>query len=248
MKTSILLCLLLAACGGGGGGGNPVSVPVPYSFPVRAAAMAFLINQQSFIMVSPIMPPPPNALIMSGGSLTTPPPSITTFSYTSAPGGNSSFEGQAVSTTNVTLNGPTTEIVYFTISPFEWVGQTSFTPAIPSYLLPSTSQYTVYANQVPLPVMATIGSSGPLDTGTDYTDSTKKTVVDTFAQTWTLIAGETPDLPYFCTTTVVVTSVKPINLRGPNTSFCLRIDFNGDVLGESLSYIGTSEGTLTFTN
>ncbi len=246
MKRSILLCLLLAACGGGGGG-NPV--PVPYSFPVRAAAMAFLTNQQSFIMVSPIMPPPPNALIMSGGSLTTPPPSISTFSYTSAPGGNSSFEGQAVSTTNVTLDGPTTEIVYFTISPFEWVGQTSVfppNPFVPSS--PSTSQYSVYANQVPLPVMATIGSSGPLDTGTDYTDSTKKTVVDTFAQTWTLIEGETPDLPYFCTTTVVVTSVKPINLRGPNTSFCLRIDFNGDVLGESLSYIGTSEGTLTFTN
>jgi sugar lactone lactonase YvrE len=107
--------------------------------------------------------------------------------------------------------------------------------------------YTEYTNQAALPTSATIGMSGSMDTGTDYTDSTKTVVLDTFVETWSLLAGATPSTANLCTK-IVYKAVAATATSGTLTG-CLNIDSNGNILGLQLTTpIGLSMVTLHSTS
>lgn len=161
-----------------------------------------------------------------------------TIQMSQTPGAASIFEGQPASTVfltgTVSVNGVVAGTIngkeYYNTSPFEQLG----------YVDPSNEQYQVYANQQTLPAYATVGQSGPLDTSTTYTDSSKSVVYAADTETWSL-SSDTPTTAWACindTQTVVGSALTVITT-------CYKIDTTGNVLAMTITM--TINGTtLTF--
>jgi hypothetical protein len=151
--------------------------------------------------------------------------------------GIQNFGGQSALalSTSGTINflGNATQVpastLYYSIAPYKNLGGIG------------TNSYTVYSKQIPLPIIATLGSSGTLDSGTDYTDATKSSVVDTFEEKWSLQAGTTSGTANLC---INVTIAQPSGTTGTTAtqSTCVTIDTTGKIL--QLQLFGPVDGTL----
>ncbi len=160
-----------------------------------------------------------------------------TIQYSQTPGAASTFEGQPASTAfqtvTVSLNGVvasrTSGVTYFNASPFENLGA-----------IDANGQYAVDANQQALPTYATVGQSGPLDTYTTYTDSSKSVVYAADTETWSL-SSDTSTTAWLCdndTHTVIGSALTVVTT-------CYEIDTTGNVLAVTIAM--TINGTtLTF--
>jgi hypothetical protein len=155
--------------------------------------------------------------------------------------GGQSFEGQPALASNfggsTTYLGSTTQLStgtsYYNVGPYKQLGETG------------ANGHTVYANQIPLPGIATIGSSGSFDTGTEYTDATRATVVDTFVENWSLRAGPTPGTANLCIN--IITQSASATAVPTTTNTCVTIDAAGNIL--QLQSVGSIGGELvTFTS
>jgi hypothetical protein len=223
-----ILCsaALLSACGGGGGGatpaagGNqvvdpPVLPPVTTDFPVASVMSTFVQTAHTYDLTG----------TLSGQTYTL------TDAY--APQANTTFEGKpslaALQTTTIKRAGAVFSLIksnlYFTANPYVQLGSTD----------PDSTAYSVIQQTTNLPATAKIGQSGSIGTATNYTNSSKTTVVDTATITWTLEA-DTGANALLC----IVTQVAGSN---PITGYeCLRIDIAGKVLGR---VIKATSGTAT---
>ena len=157
--------------------------------------------------------------------------------------GGQSFDGQPALASNfggsTTYLGSTTQLTtstsYYNVGPFKRLGETG------------ANGHTVYANQIPLPGIATIGSSGSFDTGTDYTDATRATVVNTFVENWSLRAGATPGTANLCTNTI--TQLASATAVPTTTTTCVTIDAGGNSLQmQSVGSIGGEVVAFTSTS
>ena len=157
--------------------------------------------------------------------------------------GGQSFDGQPALASNfsgsTTYLGSTTQLPtstsYFNVEPYKNLGETG------------TNGHTVYANQIPLPGIATIGSAGNLDTGTDYTNATRATVVGTFVESWFLRAGATSGTANLCIN--IITQLASATAVPTTTTTCVTIDAVGSIL--QLQSVGSISGevvTLTSTS
>lgn len=157
--------------------------------------------------------------------------------------GGQSFDGQSALASNfsgsTTYLGSTTQLStstsYFNVGPYKNLGETG------------ANGHTVYANQIPLPGIATIGSAGSLDTGTDYTNATRATVVGTFVENWFLRAGATPGTANLCIN--IITQSASATALPTTTTTCVTIDAVGSIL--QLQSVGSINGevvTLTSTS
>lgn len=176
-------------------------------FPVNAVFTAFNTSQLSITMTGSY-----NGKTVTANASSTPGPS------------NQTFLGQSASVMNYVVtaemdgamsSGYSTS--YFSVTPFKNLGDSS------------SNSFTVYANQIALPSVATIGSSGGIDTGTDYTDSAQKTILDTFVETWSLTAAPTEGTAYLCERTEYTAVASSAN--SGSDSLCLTIDTSGHILG-----------------
>jgi Bacterial Ig-like domain len=155
--------------------------------------------------------------------------------------GGQSFDGQPALASNfggsTTYLGSTTQLStstsYYNVGPYKQLGETG------------ANGHTVYANQIPLPGIATIGSSGSLDTGTEYTDATRATVVDTFVENWSLRAGATAGTANLCIN--IITQLASATAVPTTTTTCVTIDAAGNIL--QLQSVGSIVGeTVTLTS
>ncbi|MGA8148472.1 MAG: hypothetical protein WB870_13010 [Gallionellaceae bacterium] len=162
-----------------------------------------------------------------------------TIQYSQTPGAASTFQGQPASTVFQTatfsVNPPvgtgstSSGLFYFNASPFENLGY-----------IATNGRYTVYANQQALPIYATVGQGGPLDTSTTYTDSSKSVVYAVDTETWSL-SSDTSTTAWACIndTDSVVGSALYVYTT------CYKIDTTGNVLAVTIAM--TINGTtLTF--
>jgi hypothetical protein len=161
---------------------------------------------------------------------------------TSAPiGGPQNFDGRAAIASSfsgsLTYLGKTSQLStstsYFSAAPYKRLGDVG-----PNW-------YTVYSNQIPLPSKATIGSSGSFNTGTEYADATRTTLLSTFVETWSLAAGTASGTAKLC---VHTTTQLPSGTAAPTvSSVCVTTDTAGNVL--QLQSLGSLDGTvLTLTS
>ncbi|MBY0580026.1 MAG: hypothetical protein K2P57_13410 [Burkholderiales bacterium] len=223
--------VLLAGCGGGGGGSGGASVAVAAqtgtnptaAFPLDAAVSAY--HQASHNDTLTAIFSPGNTFTLQLGYV---------------PGtAQQIFEGRQASTGvdsgTLSLNGvvlqTSSATSYFTTAPFTKLGSTS-----------SNGHYSVTANWQALPVSATVGQSGPVDTTTTYTDNTKAAVYSTDTTTWSLVS-DTPTTVWFCSnTTVTAVAVGATSSTGFS---CLKINQAGVVLGRKVSILVNGQ-MLTF--
>ena len=200
---------MLASCGGGGSSSPPPPPPVT-SFPVAAAINAFAQANHTYNLTA------------SANGVTF------TAMLTFTPGSPSTFEGQATSTATLsaTITASTgasstaTDMSYFVLNPFKFVGDVVTAGT-------GTGHYSVYANQVALPAMASVGQGGSLDTTTTYTDSTKTTIDSTSVETWAL-SQATSSTGWLCDN---VTSTPAGGGSPTNSSECYQVDASGNVVG-----------------
>lgn len=141
--------------------------------------------------------------------------------------GSSSYLGSTKPLSNSTS--------FFSVGPYKKLGEVG-----PTW-------YDVYADQIPLPSKATIGSSGSFDTGIEYTDATRTTMLNTFVENWSLRAGTAPGTAKLCMdTTKQLTS----GTMAPTLStMCVTIDTAGNISQlQSVGPIGGTAVTLTSTS
>lgn len=216
--------VLLAACGGGSStAGTPaVIAPVPVA-PTTYALNTLMTNLYSGTL----------SVTLTGTDTNTSPTSTITQQATFAPGSTATFEGLAtksmaqifVGTQNDKASTPYVQSNLFTIAPFKLIGG-----------IDNDGAYFVYANQVTLPDNAVIGDSGNFHTDTAYSDSSKKTVVQSDVTTWNLEAGPTASTAFFCTTQV---SKSPGSTSTNSQKLCFQTDSSGR-FGGSIKYTSTN--------
>ncbi len=204
MLAALGSAFVLLSCGGGGGGGDQGPVASTLDFPIGSAKSAWAQSARSFNLT---------------GSL-----DGTNFamSYSQAPGAASTFEGQAASTSSLTIifraNGvvasQTLLAVYFAASPFVAYGSIDL----------GTGSYSVFNTFAILPATAKVGQSGSIGTETEYVNSSKSQVRNVTTLTWSLEA-DTANTAFFCVNS-------QISGATPGTgSECYRIDSSGAALG-----------------
>lgn len=221
---------LLAGCGGGGASPSasttPVGIPNTTPFPVNAPITALNADTQTITLTG----------IYNGATISDVTSSVRAVA-------TQTFLGQVANTvvnTNTVSQGgmpfsSSATTSYFSLNPYKNIAASG------------VGIYTEYANQAALPTSATIGMSGSMDTGTDYTDSSKTVVLDTFVETWSLLAGATPSTANLCTK-IVYKAVAATATSGTLTG-CLTIDSSGNILGLQLTTpIGLNMVTLKSTS
>jgi Bacterial Ig-like domain len=109
---------------------------------------------------------------------------------------------------------------YFRVGPFTNLGSTS------------EDSYTVYYNQIPLPQKAVIGSSGKLNDGVDYSDSSKVQTLARFTENWDLKQGPTANTASLCINNVA--DILGDRKTTTETVYCLVIDGTGNILSVQL--------------
>lgn len=212
--------LLLAACGGGGSDSSSTQISSA-AFPVRSAIAAFLTTSHQFNL---------SATDSASGD-------VYTLAYSYTPAGSGTFEGQAALTTNyaavVKKNGVTAASV------------SGVAFAHPTFMYPlgnvnSSGEYTVYANQVPYPETAKVGDVGSVATGTEYTDSTKTSIVLTSTETFS-IEPDTASSAFICNNE----TLREADSSTATGAECYKIDTSGDVIGAKFT-IFVSGKSITF--
>ena len=216
--------------GGGGGGGGGTTVPAPQNLSSAPVAQA-LTNYYSAAHS--------NTLSASDGAGNT-----YTIVQTYAPNtGTTTFEGQtansAVQTVTVTRNGvsagTSTDVVYYTPSPFAIYGDVT-----------SNGNYTVTTLQGTVPTTITVGSTGTIDAGSTYHDSTKAVLDQQYTATYS-VASDTPTTALLCLngTTSGTTSQGTLDGLSNNTQVtCYHVDANANA---TLATITVNAGSTVLT-
>ncbi len=210
------LTLLLAACGGGGSAdaGNT------NTYDLDSAISRLLLNG-----------PPAASLTASFSGVQF------SLSQSYVRLADASFEGalrQALRETTTIIGGSENQTVvstmYFSTNPFVDHGSVEQDGAR-SVLTPTGN----------LPSFARVGDSGPLNTGTSYTDASKQVITATVTNTWSLDA-DTATTALACLRSVI----RQVGAATPITGAqCWRIDTAGNVLGSQVT-IGFNGNTLQF--
>lgn len=214
---------LLASCGGGGGSSSSPG-PTVTSFPVAAAVNSFAQANHTYHLTASASGVTFNA------------------TFTLTPGAAATFEGQMTSTANVSVDitastgasSSGADTSYFTLSPFKFVGDLVTAGT-------SAGHYTVYANQMALPTMASVGQTGSLDTSTTFTDNTKTTVDSTSVETWAL-SQATSSTGWLCDN---VTSTPAGGGSGTTSSECYQVDASGNVVALKIVVVVSGQ-SVTF--
>ena len=188
----------------------------PITFPLAAAARSFYQSTHNFMLSATY-----------AGNLYTVKMGI-------MPGTTTTFAGQlaalSVLAETVSKNGA----LINTVAIDGYSGANSGTPLGSIDL--TTGEYSVAANQVALPTSATIGQSGQYLTETTYANSTKRNIVSTTTETWSLLAADTATTAWGCFNTVshyvapIVSAIIPGSAYMLSGATCYKIDTSGSVL------------------
>ena len=206
----VSIVLVLSSCGGGDGGGGdsgPVTSNLP--FPIAAAVNAYVQAAHSFTL--------------NGTDNVT----SNTYTLTSSrtPGSASTFESQPAQTATYSTvfkrNGVTISTVsgttYFQINPYKPLGS-----------IASTGEYDVITSWTALPTTAMVGQTGAGSSSTEYTNSSKTTVLSTEVVTWSLEA-DTANTAWLCLNfSTTFTNGDPSFIEAD----CYKIDGSGNLLGQ----------------
>jgi hypothetical protein len=213
---------LLAGCGGGGGGsGDSGPVASSAQFSLDAATVKVLTTGTTL-----------NGTAVDGAD-------TWSISLSVTPASDATFEGttrkQASQSLTIKKNGATVAAEsysqFFSVSPLVVFGAV--------YSDGTYGVVTVHSGN--LPTAATVGSSGPLETLTLYSNSSKASVLETEQTTWT-IEADTATTAWGCTNSVVRDTGNQVTATGAG---CFKIDTTGNVLGMRYT-ISVSGKTLTF--
>ncbi|HEX7645454.1 MAG TPA: hypothetical protein VF472_24900 [Burkholderiaceae bacterium] len=237
----------LAGCGGGDGvvcgydaygdpivcnTVNPPSPPTPV-----ASANTFPVNQALVNIATQTYSYDISGYDANGNQFT--------IHYASAPGLDSTFNGQAASTSNVTesfyengsLMETDTYVNYYVLSPYQFLG------SVGNF---AGGMETVNAFQA-LPDAGTVGQSFPELSATLYHDTTQTVNDGTLSEAASLNADtDSTALLCFNDTTQLTQAGMADNLTAGDSATCFRIDTGGNVLGMQISTPVNGVPTLFF--
>ncbi|WP_229218941.1 hypothetical protein [Rugamonas brunnea] len=177
VAMAAMLAATLSACGGGSSGSSASTTPVTTSFPVQQAlAYAFTHGMQANLAITGTA---------TSGALSYP---VTgTLSYALGMASNTTFEGAAAQQATENLNASV--VVNGVSQPIS----TSSTLIVNAQYAPigdrTSDSYCVASGTPSYPATATVGQSGDIVTMNCYTDSTKRTLVNTEKLSYVAAAG-----------------------------------------------------------
>lgn len=137
---------------------------------------------------------------------------------------NKQLLGAEVNTINKVNNQVTNQSVsinYFTLNPLVFHGYTD-----------SSGKYSVSTQTTTIPKLAKVGTSSPLITENVYSDSSKRTLIGRYSQSWSL-AQASNNTAWFC----INSSDNALVAVDPNgtASECYKINARGDILDSKLT-------------
>lgn len=159
------------------------------------------------------------------------------------PKGNVSFNNRAVKAADVsTINKMNNQITdhsiatnYFTLNPLTFYGFTD-----------NKGQYSIATQTSAIPKMASVGASNMLIKEDVYRDSSMRSKIGTYNQSWSL-ARDSNNTAWFCiNTTDNLLANQP---REGTSSECYKINARGDVLASKVTLtppVGSSNQVITF--
>lgn len=160
------------------------------------------------------------------------------------PKGVISFEGKRVqgaefenvTTVEGNVISRSTSINYFSLNPARFYGYTD-----------SSGEYSVATQTAEIPKVARVGDSGALLTENVYSDSSKRSQISRYQQSWSLTQAS-PATAWFC----ISTSQNLLsNVSDGSTVECYNINAKGDILNsKATASIPTANGieTVTYTS
>lgn len=207
----------VAGCGGGGGGSDQGPVVSTLDFPIASSKSAATQSTFQFSLAGSL----------DGTNYT--------MSVGVAPGGASTFEGKAASTSIITLTfrangalvGQEILVTYFGQNPYVDYGSVN----------QGNGQYTVTNQIANVPATAKVGQLGSLGTAVTYANSFKAQIVNTSTITWSLEADT-------ATTALSCVNVQMAGSTPGTSSGCDRINSAGTVLGRVMK-VTVNGKTLT---
>jgi hypothetical protein len=153
------------------------------------------------------------------------------------------FNGQPALSATTTING--TLNVNGQAVPLASVRQSFVTTNYVPLGSIGTGSYCVVTSSTPLPVAASVGSTGTYYTASCYTDSTRAVPTGTMTAAYTVSAGTTSSN---LTATTIATIVNPSNVQVASEQHDYLVDTSGGVTFQSLALTMTDGGlTLSLT-